>query len=58
MSTKPPEKRPINAPPPAFDPIEAALRQMFNDMAQEDVPDEFEQLVAQFARKQSGADKQ
>jgi hypothetical protein len=51
------KKRTGEAKPPAFDPIEAALRRMFNDVAKEEVPDDFSQLVAQFAQKQRGADK-
>ena len=34
-------------PPMAFDPVEAALRQIFDDVAAEDVPADFADLVAQ-----------
>ena len=30
----------------AFDPLEAALRQMFDDVAAEKIPDDFAELVA------------
>lgn len=42
-------------PPVAFDPVEAALKQIFNDVASEDVPDDFADLVAQLTTK--SADK-
>lgn len=34
-------------PPVAFDPVEAALRQIFDDVAAEDIPADFADLVAQ-----------
>jgi len=40
-------------PPVAFDPVEAALRQIFDDVAAEDVPDDFADLVAQLTTKSS-----
>jgi hypothetical protein len=43
---------PGKPPPTAFDPIEAALRQMFNEVEREDVPDDFSELVAKFAKQQ------
>ncbi|WP_162627648.1 NepR family anti-sigma factor [Erythrobacter sp. KY5] len=39
--------------PTSFDPIDAALRQMFNEVEDEAVPDEFSDLIAEFARKQN-----
>jgi hypothetical protein len=45
-------ERPSKPPPTAFDPIEAALRQMFNEVEREQVPDDFSQLVAKFAKQQ------
>jgi Anti-sigma factor NepR len=50
--TKKPER---GTPPPpelAFDPLEAALRQLFDDVAAEAVPDDFMQLVAKLENKQ------
>lgn len=38
-------------PPTSFDPVEAALRQMFDEVASEDVPDDFAGLVAELAKK-------
>jgi hypothetical protein len=38
-------------PPVAFDPVEAALRQIFDDVAAEDIPDDFADLVAQLTTK-------
>jgi Anti-sigma factor NepR len=38
-------------PPVAFDPVEAALRQIFDDVASEDVPIDFADLVAQLSDK-------
>lgn len=35
----------------AFDPVEAALRQIFDDVASEDVPDDFSDLVAKLTDK-------
>lgn len=37
--------------PVAFDPVEAALRQIFDDVAAEDIPDDFADLVAQLTTK-------
>lgn len=44
------KSRPLR-PPVAFDPVEAALKQIFNDVASEDVPDDFADLVAQLTTK-------
>lgn len=41
-------------PPVAFDPVEAALRQIFDDVAAEDVPADFADLVAQLTPKSAG----
>lgn len=38
-------------PPVAFDPVEAALRQIFDEVASEDVPADFADLVAQLTSK-------
>lgn len=38
------------APPMAFDPVEAALRQIFDDVAAEDVPPDFADLVAKLSK--------
>lgn len=38
-------------PPVAFDPVEAALRQIFDDVASEEVPADFADLVAQLTGK-------
>ena len=46
MDDKPPKAKP-QQPPAAFDPVEAALRQIFDTVASEDVPDDFADLVAQ-----------
>lgn len=46
----PPKAKP-SRPPVAFDPVEAALKQIFNDVASEDVPDDFADLVAQLTSK-------
>lgn len=40
-------------PPVAFDPVEAALRQIFDDVAAEDIPADFADLVAQLTPKSS-----
>ncbi|MCX9146530.1 NepR family anti-sigma factor [Erythrobacter sp. WG] len=40
-------------PAVAFDPVEAALRQIFDDVAAEDIPDDFADLVAQLTTKSS-----
>ena len=42
-------------PPVAFDPVEAALRQIFDEVASENVPPDFADLVAQLTSK--NADK-
>lgn len=47
-----PTGRPIEPPPTAFDPIEAALRQMFSEVEREQVPEDFSELVAKFAQQQ------
>lgn len=36
---------------PAFDPIDAALRQLFVTVESEQVPDDFNDLVSRFAQK-------
>lgn len=38
----------------AFDPVEAALRQIFDDVASEDVPVDFNDLVAKLTDKPAG----
>lgn len=48
-STPPSAAKPT--PPASFDPVEAALRQMFDDVASEDVPEDFAGLVAELAKK-------
>lgn len=40
-------------PPVAFDPVEAALRQIFDQVAAESVPPDFSDLVAQLLEKTS-----
>lgn len=35
----------------AFDPVEAALRQIFDEVASEEVPDDFADLVAQLRNR-------
>lgn len=47
--TQPKPKGP--QPPVAFDPVEAALRQIFDDVAAEDIPADFADLVAQLSPK-------
>jgi hypothetical protein len=37
----------------AFDPVEAALRQMFDNVAAEDVPEDFAALVAKLQKRPS-----
>ncbi len=44
-------KREAPKPPVAFDPVEAALRQIFDDVAAEEVPSDFADLVAQLTEK-------
>lgn len=39
---------------PAFDPIEAALREIFDGIESEPVPDDFAALVAKLGKSQSG----
>lgn len=50
--------RKCEPPRPGFDPIEAALRQMFSEVESEEVPDDFAALIAKFAEQQRrpGAD--
>lgn len=48
---QPEEKR--AQPLVAFDPVRAALRQIFDDIAAEDVPNDFADLVAQLNTKSS-----
>ncbi|MGY6551535.1 MAG: NepR family anti-sigma factor [Erythrobacter sp.] len=38
------------SPPMAFDPVEAALRQVFDDIASEDVPEQFNDLIAKLTK--------
>ncbi|MHA7820074.1 MAG: NepR family anti-sigma factor [Erythrobacter sp.] len=35
----------------AFDPVEAALKQMFDDVASEEVPEDFADLIAKLSDK-------
>lgn len=46
MTTKKGTEEKPAATPLAFDPIEAALRQIFDDVTAEPVPDDFADLVA------------
>lgn len=41
----------ICSPPMAFDPVEAALREIFDDVASEDVPADFAELIAKLAKQ-------
>ena len=41
----------------AFDPVEAALRELFDDMAAEAVPDDFVRLIEQLDDDQPAAKK-
>lgn len=52
MDDKQPKAKPPH-PPAAFDPVEAALRQIFDDVASEDIPADFADLVAQLTSKPS-----
>ena len=45
--------RRAEAPIGSFDPIDSALRQLFDDVSEEEIPDDFTALVAQFAEQQS-----
>lgn len=40
-------------PPVAFDPVEAALKQIFDDVTAESVPADFAALVAKLTEKKS-----
>lgn len=42
------------SPGMAFDPVEAALRQIFDEVASEDVPGDFSDLVAKLTDKPAG----
>ena len=53
--TKPPPASAYGTPSStAFDPIEAALREIFDGIEGEPVPDDFAALVAQFGKKKAG----
>jgi|GEM_PF-7125429 len=41
------ERMKVISPDLAFDPVEAALRQLFEEMSAEEIPDDFMALVAQ-----------
>lgn len=46
-----PKGKSQNADPPmAFDPVEAALRQIFDNVASEDLPEDFADLVAKLGK--------
>jgi hypothetical protein len=47
---QPKHKAPKAGPPMAFDPVAAALRQIFDDVASEDVPADFADLVAKLGK--------
>lgn len=48
---KKPERRKAVQPGLAFDPLEAALRQLFDEVAAEEIPDDFMKLVKQLESK-------
>lgn len=54
--TKKPERRKAVQPGLAFDPLEAALRQLFDEVAAEEIPDDFMKLVKQLENKSREAD--
>ena len=45
------DKREKLKTPVAFDPVEAALKQMFDDVASEEVPEDFADLIAKLSDK-------
>lgn len=51
------EKREKMKTPVAFDPVEAALKQMFDDVASEEVPDDFADLISKLSDKPLKGDK-
>ncbi len=40
------QKDGAKCPPMAFDPVDAALRQIFDELASEDIPEDFADLVS------------
>lgn len=44
------DEPPKAGPPMAFDPVEAALRQIFDNVASEDIPADFADLVARLGK--------
>ena len=57
MSDEKREKREKHKTPVAFDPVEAALKQMFDDVASEDVPEDFAELIAKLSDKPHKGEK-
>ena len=53
-----PKQEKDRTPKMAFDPVEAALRQIFDDVASEDVPDDFADLVAKLSQQSRGSKDQ
>ncbi len=53
---KKPERPKAVQPRLAFDPLEAALRQLFDEVAAEEIPDDFMKLVKQLENKSREAD--
>lgn len=51
------EKREKSKTAVAFDPVEAALKQMFDDVASEEVPADFADLIAKLSDKPLKGDK-
>ena len=51
MSDEKREKREKFKTPVAFDPVEAALKQMFDEVAAEEVPEDFADLIAKLSDK-------
>ena len=47
---QPKDKAHKAGPPMAFDPVEAALRQIFDDVASEDIPSDFADMVAKLGK--------
>lgn len=45
------QKDGVKSPPMAFDPVDAALRQIFDDLAAEDIPDDFADLVSKLTKE-------
>lgn len=54
MKKKLPPSAGRTAEVPAFDPIEAALREIFDGIESEPVPDDFADLVAKLGKTRSG----